>query len=113
MHLTHSLHSLEEPPRSASAAGSHQGQDGEVKATDETQEVSMETKPSIPLAPISSVGKPWAEEIELEWKADITRFDLTALRDFFKQGMDFSVVEEMVSRRHLFSYTCTQMHTYI
>ena len=77
--------------------GSRPDEGNEVKGKDGVAEVAAETKPSIPLAPISSVGKPWAEEIELDWKVDVTRFDLTALRDFFKQGMDFSVIEEMVS----------------
>ena len=90
--------SPEEPPRSASAMGSRPDEGQEVKGKDGVAELSTETKSKIPLAPITSVGKPWAEEIELDWKVDVTRFDLTGLRDFFKQGMDFSVIEEMVSR---------------
>ncbi|KAL8583032.1 hypothetical protein ACOMHN_051196 [Nucella lapillus] len=95
------IEETDEPPRSASAPGSQVGQGQEVKASPEMQEAAAaaaaaEGRPRIPLAPISSVGKPWAEEIELDWKADVTRFDLTALRDFLRQGMDFSVVEEMV-----------------
>ncbi|XP_076452547.1 leucine-rich repeat-containing protein 43-like isoform X2 [Babylonia areolata] len=95
------IEEAEEPPRSASAMESQAGlghEEDKVKDGDAALEVSAEgeTKPAIPLAPITSVSKPWAEEIELDWKVDVSRFDLTALRDFFKQGMDFSVVEEMV-----------------
>ncbi|KAL8575236.1 hypothetical protein ACOMHN_042357 [Nucella lapillus] len=95
------IEETDEPPRSASAPGSQVGQGHEVKASPEMQEAAAaaaaaEGRPRIPLAPISSVGKPWAEKIELDWKAYVTRFDLTALRDFLRQGMDFSVVEEMV-----------------
>lgn len=53
-------------------------------------------KPRVILAPIKSVIKPWAAEIDMDWRSVVTRFDLIALRDFLKQGMEFSVVEEMV-----------------
>lgn len=56
---------------------------------DEEKEKQME------LAPVSSVGQPWAEEIESNWTQMVVRDDLVSLRDFFKKGMQFSVVEEM------------------
>ncbi|KAK7475045.1 hypothetical protein BaRGS_00033726 [Batillaria attramentaria] len=84
-----------EEPRPASVAGSQKSEGEGVKATGSGQEPPA-TKPAIPLAAITSVSKPWAEEIEMEWKVDVVRDNLTTLRDFFKQGMDFSVVEEMV-----------------
>ncbi|XP_070205078.1 leucine-rich repeat-containing protein 43-like isoform X2 [Littorina saxatilis] len=87
------IEETEEPPRTARAVGTQGGQGGVFKDKSETP---VETKPKIPLSPITSVAKPWAEDIELEWKAEVTRFDLTVLRDFFKQGMDFSIVEKMV-----------------
>ncbi|KAL3856249.1 hypothetical protein ACJMK2_011024 [Sinanodonta woodiana] len=56
----------------------------------------VEDKPELKLAPIKSAKGAWAEEIELKWSESINRDDLISLRDFFKQGMDFSVVEEVV-----------------
>ena len=52
--------------------------------------------PKIKLAPVNTEPQPWAEELELNWTTDLTRDDLLTLRDFFKQGMDFSVVEQVV-----------------
>jgi hypothetical protein len=39
---------------------------------------------------------PWAEDIQLNWSQVVIRDDLLALRNFFKQGMTISVMEEMV-----------------
>lgn len=86
-----------EEPRLASAQGSQKsGQSQEVKGTGSPVQEPQSSRPIVPLAAITSVSKPWAEEIELDWKVDIVRDDLMALRDFFKQGMNFTVVEEMV-----------------
>ena len=50
---------------------------------------------------MNSAGQPWAEEMELNWSQMVIRDDLVSLRDFFKQGMQFSVVEEMVRQEFI------------
>ena len=50
---------------------------------------------------MNSAGQPWAEEMELNWSQMVIRDDLVSLRDFFKQGMQFSVVEEMVRKEFI------------
>ncbi|KAJ8313023.1 LOW QUALITY PROTEIN: hypothetical protein KUTeg_010396 [Tegillarca granosa] len=56
----------------------------------------QDEKPSIQIAPVNSEGGHWsAEEIELNWSQVVVRDDLLSLRNFFKQGMNFSVIEEM------------------
>ena len=55
-----------------------------------------EAKTDIQLEAIKSEGGVWAEEIELNWSQVAVRDELLTLRNFLKQGMDFSVVEEMV-----------------
>lgn len=57
----------------------------------------MEAKTEIQLEAIKSEGGIWAEEIELNWSQVAVRDELLTLRNFLKQGMDFSVVEEMVN----------------
>merc|ERR1711974_513028 len=52
--------------------------------------------PRIKLSPVNTDPQKWAEELEMNWTIDLTRDDLLALRDFFKQGMDFTVVEQVV-----------------
>jgi hypothetical protein len=37
----------------------------------------------------------------MNWWKTVTRDNLLGLRDFFKQGMDFSVIEEKVSYKSL------------
>ncbi|XP_061166534.1 leucine-rich repeat-containing protein 43-like [Saccostrea echinata] len=60
------------------------------------QEEEEETKTQIQVEAIKSEGGLWAEEIELNWSQVAVRDELLTLRNFFKQGMDFSVVEELV-----------------
>eukprot|EP00105_Crassostrea_gigas_P041040 XP_019925188.1 PREDICTED: leucine-rich repeat-containing protein 43 isoform X4 [Crassostrea gigas] len=60
------------------------------------QDETMEAKTEIQLEAIKSEGGIWAEEIELNWSQVAVRDELLTLRNFLKQGMDFSVVEEMV-----------------
>ncbi|GFO37698.1 leucine-rich repeat-containing protein 43 [Plakobranchus ocellatus] len=55
-----------------------------------------EPTPRIKLVPVNSDPKPWSEELQLDWSVDLVRDDLLTLRDFFKQGMDFTVVEQVV-----------------
>lgn len=61
------------------------------------QDETMEAKTEIQLEAIKSEGGIWAEEIELNWSQVAVRDELLTLRNFLKQGMDFSVVEEMVN----------------
>ncbi|XP_005091563.1 leucine-rich repeat-containing protein 43 [Aplysia californica] len=68
-----------------------EGEDGQTARQEEA-----EPTPRIKLAPVNTEPQPWGEELELNWMADLTRDDLLGLRDFFKQGMDFSVVEQVV-----------------
>ncbi|ESP04133.1 hypothetical protein LOTGIDRAFT_237548 [Lottia gigantea] len=50
----------------------------------------------IKLAPICTDKLPWAEELEVNWSQSFIRDNLIALRDFFQQGMDFSIIEQVV-----------------
>ncbi|XP_052715666.1 leucine-rich repeat-containing protein 43-like isoform X5 [Crassostrea angulata] len=61
------------------------------------QDETMEAKTEIQLEAIKSEGGIWAEEIELNWSQVAVRDELLTLRNFLKQGMDFSVVEEMTN----------------
>lgn len=61
------------------------------------QEEEEKAKTDIQMEAIKSEGGMWAEEMELNWSQVAVRDDLLTLRNFFKQGMDFSVVEELVS----------------
>ncbi|RUS71369.1 hypothetical protein EGW08_020865 [Elysia chlorotica] len=70
-------------------------QPGEGEDGDPTNRTDEPT-PRIKLAPINSEPKPWSEELQLDWSIDLVRDDLLTLRDFFKQGMDFTVVEQVV-----------------
>ena len=49
------------------------------------------------LTPIQSESSTWQEEIVLNWNKVVVRDDLLGLRNFFKQGMTVTVVEEKVS----------------
>ncbi|XP_056009165.1 leucine-rich repeat-containing protein 43-like isoform X3 [Ostrea edulis] len=60
------------------------------------QEEEEKAKTDIQMEAIKSEGGMWAEEMELNWSQVAVRDDLLTLRNFFKQGMDFSVVEELV-----------------
>ena len=55
------------------------------------------------LAPVSSPAIPWSAEIEFNCSIDITRRNILPLCAAFKQGIDFSVVEEMVCIFYSFS----------
>ncbi|XP_069135935.1 leucine-rich repeat-containing protein 43-like isoform X3 [Argopecten irradians] len=57
------------------------------KAEEETQELQLEA--------IKLGGATWAEEVEIDASQLVVRDELLDLRNFFKQGMQFSVVEEM------------------
>ncbi|XP_056009171.1 leucine-rich repeat-containing protein 43-like isoform X9 [Ostrea edulis] len=59
------------------------------------QEEEEKAKTDIQMEAIKSEGGMWAEEMELNWSQVAVRDDLLTLRNFFKQGMDFSVVEEL------------------
>ncbi|KAK6190964.1 hypothetical protein SNE40_002720 [Patella caerulea] len=58
--------------------------------------VENELRPPFKLSSIITDKLPWAEELELNWSQNVVRDDLIALRDFFQQGMDFFIIEEMV-----------------
>ena len=49
------------------------------------------------VSPVDSAKLSWAEELECNWTKAVVRDDLLALRDFFKQGMQIAVMEEVVS----------------
>lgn len=67
-----------------------EGEDG--NPTNRTEEPTSRIK----LAPVNSVPVPWSDEAQLDWSIELVRDDLLTLRDFFKQGMDFTVVEQVV-----------------
>ena len=71
-------------------------QQGEGEDGDPSNRTNEPT-PRIKLAPVNSEPKSWCEELQLDWSIDLVRDDLLTLRDFFKQGMDFTVVEQVVS----------------
>ncbi|XP_041348975.1 leucine-rich repeat-containing protein 43-like isoform X2 [Gigantopelta aegis] len=48
------------------------------------------------VAPIRSAACTWAEEVELKWSTTLFRDNLLALRNFFKQGMKFKVLEQVI-----------------
>lgn len=50
------------------------------------------------LAPLNSEAYPWQEEMTFNWAADINRSNLLTVRNFFRMGMDVSIVEQTVSR---------------
>ena len=64
---------------------------------------STEDRSKVTLAPLRSGACTWAEEVELQWSTTVTRDNLLALRDFFKQGMKITVLEQVV--HSTFSYT--------
>ncbi|KAK3787039.1 hypothetical protein RRG08_037317 [Elysia crispata] len=70
-------------------------QQGEGEDGDPSNRTNEPT-PRIKLAPVNSEPKSWSEELQLDWSIDLVRDDLLTLRDFFKQGMDFTVVEQVV-----------------
>ena len=80
--------------------GQQQGEGEDGDPSNRTEELT----PRIKLAPVNSDPKPWSEELQLEWSIDLVRDDLLTLRDFFKQGMDFTVVEQVVSFGRFFSW---------
>ncbi|XP_033748335.1 leucine-rich repeat-containing protein 43-like isoform X10 [Pecten maximus] len=62
---------------------------------EEQEQVEEETQ-ELQLEAIKLGGTTWAEEVELDASQLVVRDELLDLRNFFKQGMQFSVVEEMV-----------------
>ncbi|KAL5016013.1 hypothetical protein ScPMuIL_005602 [Solemya velum] len=62
----------------------------------EKYEKEMEEPPHVKLSAVMTDPQIWMEELELNWSKVIVRDDLLALRDFLMQGMEFSVVEEVV-----------------
>ncbi|XP_071093014.1 leucine-rich repeat-containing protein 43-like [Haliotis cracherodii] len=72
---------------------------GESLADDFMEEELAHIQPlqrQMRLSPLRSPGQVWAEEMEMNWSSTQVRDDLHNLRDFFTQGMKFSVVEQMV-----------------
>ncbi|XP_033748327.1 leucine-rich repeat-containing protein 43-like isoform X3 [Pecten maximus] len=61
---------------------------------EEQEQVEEETQ-ELQLEAIKLGGTTWAEEVELDASQLVVRDELLDLRNFFKQGMQFSVVEEM------------------
>ncbi|XP_053375749.1 leucine-rich repeat-containing protein 43-like isoform X3 [Mercenaria mercenaria] len=62
---------------------------------DEKKEETETEVRTVKTAPVDSEKHVWAEEVECNWSQAVVRDDLLLLRDFFKQGMQISVVEEM------------------
>lgn len=69
-------------------------QQGEGGSPDK-EKVKEEEPEVIKEEPINSGMGPWSEDIQLNWSQVVIRDDLLALRNFFKQGMTISVMEEM------------------
>lgn len=68
----------------------------EERSEGSKEEGDEEAEKRVKVAPINSESHVWADEIECNWTKAVLRDDLVALRDFFKQGMEVSVIEEMV-----------------
>lgn len=88
------------PEVTVTGPGSAQG-DSDARSVAESMrsqntQASDADKSKLPLAPIKTEYGQWAEEIELNWSKMLVRDDLPRLRDFLKQGMEFSVIEEKV-----------------
>ncbi|XP_021349907.1 leucine-rich repeat-containing protein 43-like isoform X3 [Mizuhopecten yessoensis] len=62
---------------------------------DEQEQIEEEEKQELQLEAIKLGGAIWAEEVELDTSQLVVRDELLDLRNFFKQGMQFSVIEEM------------------
>lgn len=77
-------------------SGVSAGVSGEEEKIREGQEVTT-GEHCLQLAPVNTDTKPWAEVIEMNWQTNLVRDDLIVLRDFFKQGMNISVIEQVVS----------------
>ncbi|XP_025090647.1 leucine-rich repeat-containing protein 43-like isoform X2 [Pomacea canaliculata] len=76
-------------------SGVSAGISGEEEKIREGQEVTT-GEHCLQLAPVNTDTKPWAEVIEMNWQTNLVRDDLIVLRDFFKQGMNISVIEQVV-----------------
>lgn len=63
--------------------------------TEKKKEETEDDIRSIKTSPVDSEKHPWADEIECNWSQTVVRDDLLSLRDFFKQGMQISVLEEV------------------
>lgn len=88
------------PEVTVTGPGSAQG-DSDARSVAESMrsqniQASDADKSKLPLAPIKTEYGQWAEEIELNWSKMLVRDDLPRLRDFLKQGMEFSVIEEKI-----------------
>ncbi|KAK2148905.1 hypothetical protein LSH36_476g02066 [Paralvinella palmiformis] len=68
----------------------------EAKTPDPNINGSDSDSPSMQLAPIRSASSTWQEDMELNWEEMVVRDDLLSLRNFFKQGMDITVMEEKI-----------------
>ncbi|XP_052246796.1 leucine-rich repeat-containing protein 43-like isoform X3 [Dreissena polymorpha] len=68
--------------------------DIEEKKKEEEEDKAGEPK-KIKVSPVDSAKLSWAEELECNWTKAVVRDDLLALRDFFKQGMQIAVMEEV------------------
>ena len=58
----------------------------------------------IKLAAVLSEKVNWAEEVEMNWFKTLTRYDLVALRDFFRDGVQVQVIEEKVAFQTMHSH---------
>lgn len=67
----------------------------EVSSSPVIEEQKEEEPEVIKVGAINSGLGPWSEDIQLNWSQVVIRDDLLALRNFFKQGMDIIVMEEM------------------
>jgi hypothetical protein len=58
----------------------------------------------LPLIGVRTVTCDWSEEMELNWSKTLTFGDLRLLRDFCKEGMQVTVVEEKVCSEFVFYF---------
>lgn len=92
---TTELEKLEEQDQSVSQSTPDPGQ-REGGGSPDKEQNKEEADDVIKESPLNSGMGPWSEDIQLNWSQVVIRDDLLGLRNFFKQGMNIMVMEEMV-----------------
>ncbi|XP_052075661.1 leucine-rich repeat-containing protein 43-like isoform X9 [Mytilus californianus] len=92
---TTELEKLEEQDQSVCQSTPDPGQ-REGGGSPDKEQNKEEADDVIKESPLNSGMGPWSEDIQLNWSQVVIRDDLLGLRNFFKQGMNIMVMEEMV-----------------
>ncbi|XP_076108820.1 leucine-rich repeat-containing protein 43-like isoform X8 [Mytilus galloprovincialis] len=91
---TTELEKLEEQDQSVCQSTPVPGQ-REGGGSPDKEQYKEEADDVIKESPLNSGMGPWSEDIQLNWSQVVIRDDLLGLRNFFKQGMNIMVMEEM------------------